>query len=103
MEEDEIFDTNLLIEGKGGLTTIFNVIEYPKVLEREIEILFPEKKDFLKAIEIMAVLLKKGKPIPALDVIIASMCLGRDVPFHTKDKHFEIIRKEFPTFRVTQR
>lgn len=100
MEKSEVFDTNLLIEGKGELTTIFNVIEYPKVLEREIEVLFPEKKDFTKAIELMVLLLKKGKPIPALDAVLASMCINRNLILRTKDKHFKKVAEEFPGFKV---
>jgi hypothetical protein len=100
MEKGEVFDTNLLIEGKGELTTIFNVIEYPKVLERDVDILFPEKKDFTKAIELMVLLLEKGKPIPALDAVLASMCINRSLILRTKDKHFKKIAEEFPSFEV---
>ena len=100
MEKGEVFDTNLLIEGQGELTTIFNVIEYPKVLEREVEILFPEKKDFTKAIELMVLLLKKGEPIPALDAVLASMCINRSLILRTKDKHFKKVAEEFSDFKV---
>ena len=78
MEKDEVVDTNLLMEGKGKLTTIFNLIEYPKALERELEILWPKKEDFYKSIEIMNKLLKEGRPVPVIDVLIASMCINRD-------------------------
>ncbi len=89
MEEDEVFDTNLLMEGKGKLTTIFNLVEYPKALERGVEVLFPDKKDYYRAIEIMTQLYEIGKPLPALDVILASMCLNRKLTLRTKDVHFQ--------------
>ncbi len=79
MEENKIYDTNLLIEGKVKRTTIFNIIEFPKALERDLEIIFPTKEEYLKAIEIMLALLKMGKPIPAIDTLIAAMCIKRDL------------------------
>ncbi len=102
MEASEIYDTNLLMEGRGKLTTIFNVVEYPKALERDLEVLYPTPEDFTTAIEIMATLLKKGKALPAIDVVLASICMNRDLTFHTKDNHFEIIRKEFPRFKLKE-
>ena len=100
MEKDEVVDTNLLMEGKGKLTTIFNLIEYPKALERELEILWPKKEDFYKSIEIMNKLLKEGKPVPVIDVLIASMCINRGLKLLTRDKHFRWIKEIEPHFKV---
>lgn len=92
MEADEVLDTNLLMEGKTGLTTAFNVVEYPKALERGVEVLWPERRDFVTAIEIMVGLLRRGTPLPAIDVLIAAMCVNRGLTLATKDEHFEHIR-----------
>ncbi len=100
MEEDEVFDTNLLIEGKGKLTTIFNLVEYPKAVEGEVEVLFPNNKDYYKAIEIMSQLYEIGKPIPALDVILASMCINRKLILRTKDVHFQRLAEISPEFKL---
>lgn len=100
MGEDEVFDTNLLMEGKGKLTTIFNLVEYPKAVEGEFEVLFPEKRDYYKAIEIMSQLYERGRPIPALDVILASMCLNRNLTLRTKDIHFRNVEEVSPDFKL---
>ncbi len=101
MEESSIIDTSLLIEGKTGLTTAFNAVEYPKALEREgIEVLWPVRDDFLAAIAIMVDLLHVGKPVPAIDVLIAATCLQRGLTLSTKDQHFEIIKSLRPQLKV---
>lgn len=102
MEEGPVLDTGLLIEGQTGLTTIFSVVEYPKVLEREgLGILWPVKDDFLYAVEVMIDLLKKGRPIPSTDVLIASMCLRRRLELATKDRHFKEIQNIRPELKLS--
>jgi hypothetical protein len=88
------------MEGRGKLTTIFNVVEYPKAVEREVEILFPDKKDYYRAIEIMTQLYEIGKPVSALDVILASMCLNRELTLRTKDMHFQQISEVSSKFKL---
>ncbi len=100
MGKDKVFDTNLLMENKGDLTTIFNVIEYPKAVERDIEVLFPNREDYYKAIEIMTRLYKAGKPLPAVDVILASMCLNRGLTLRTRDRHFQRVLEAFSSFKL---
>jgi len=101
MEENEVVDTSLLIDGRSGLTTAFNAVEYPKALERKgIEVLWPVKEDFLAAISIMIDLLTLGKPIPAIDVLIAATCIRRGLGLASKDQHFEIIKSIRPEFRA---
>jgi len=95
----DVLDTNLLIEGKRGLTTIFNVIEYPPATG-ECRILFPQKEDYFKALEIMVKLREIGKPSPAMDVIIAAMCIRRGLKLITKDMHFSSIKEVEPDFIV---
>ncbi len=95
----EVLDTNLLIEGRRGLTTILNVIEYPPA-SKGSRLLFPKREDFLKSIEIMVKLREIGKPVPAMDVIIAAMCMRRDLKLLTKDRHFLFVKEVEPEFRV---
>jgi len=102
VEENQVIDTSILIEGKTGLTTAFNAVEYPKALERKgVEVLWPVKDDFLSAIAIMIDLLRVGKPVPAIDVLIAATCIRRGLPFVTRDQHFEIIKSIRPDFKIT--
>lgn len=81
METHKILDTNVLIEGRTGLTTIFNVIEYPKSLDKRNEIVWPDRSDFELAIEIMVDLLKAGKQIPVINVLVAAMCVKSQTHF----------------------
>ncbi len=91
--------TSFLIEGKRGLTTIFNTIEYPPAAKGS-RILFPRKGDYLKANEIMVKLREIGKPTPAIDVMIAAMCIRRDLRLLTRDRHFLFIKEVEPDFMV---
>ena len=93
METRKVLDTNLLIEGESGLTTILNVIEYPKSLEKQYnEVIWPSRSDYITAIEIMVALLDSGKPVPAIDVLIAAICLNRKFTLLTRDQHFKYIK-----------
>jgi hypothetical protein len=100
MGEDEVFDTSLLMEGKGKLTTILNLVEYPKALEEEMEVLFPDKRDYYRAIEIMVKLYETGKPIPALDAILAGMCINRKLTLRTRDVHFQRVAEVSHDFKL---
>ena len=93
METNKVPDTNLLIDGETGITTILNIIEYPKSLEKQDnEILWPFRNDYLTAIEIMVLLLESGKPVPAIDVLLSAICINRKLTLVTKDKHFTYIK-----------
>jgi tRNA(fMet)-specific endonuclease VapC len=94
VETRKVLDTNLLIEGETGLTTIFNVIEYPKVLEKSSnnEIIWPTRRDYLTAIGLMVSLMESGKLIPAIDVLICAVCLNRKFTLVTKDQHFNYVK-----------
>ena len=100
MATPQVLDTSILIETKAGFTTIFSLIEYPKAINYEIEILWPEREDYILAIELMAALFNKGKPIPAIDALIASICLNRQLTLRTKDRHFLNIKEIKPDFKV---
>ena len=95
----DMLDTSFLIEGRRGLTTIFNIIDYPPAAKGS-KILFPRKEDYLKALEIMVKLREIGKPAPAIDVLIAAMCIRRDLRLLTKDRHFLFIKEVEPDFMV---
>ena len=59
-----------------------------------------KKEDFYKSIEIMNKLLKEGRPVPVIDVLIASMCINRELKLMTRDKHFRWIKEIEPNFQV---
>ena len=41
-----------------------------------------------------------GKPVPAVDVLIASVCLNRALPVVSKDKHFLAIKEVVKELQV---
>ena len=104
--EEVVYDTNLLIgllkSGKRtakDFTTIFNIIEFPKALDlEELGVIYPTLDDYDESLKISASLLRKGKPLPAVDMLIASICIRRGLTLQTRDKHFtriKPVRQEF--------
>ena len=93
METSKVLDTNVLIDGDSGLTTILNIIEYPKAIEKgDSEVIFPTRSDYITAVEIMVDLFEFGKAIPAIDVLIAAICLNRKLTLVTRDGHFRYVK-----------
>ena len=104
--EEVLYDTsaliNLLKSGKQaarGFTTILNIVEFPKALDlKELGILYPTVEDYEEALKIAVSLLKIGKPVPAIDIVIAAVCLRRGLLLLTTDVHFthvKLIKSEF--------
>jgi len=104
--EEVLYDTgaliNLLKSGKRaarGFTTILNIVEFPKALDlKELGILYPTVEDYDEALKIAISLLKIGKPVPAIDILIAAVCLRRGLLLLTTDVHFthmKSIKSEF--------
>jgi len=104
--EEVVYDTSLLIgllkSGKRtakGFTTIFNIIEFPKALDlEELGVIYPTLDDYDEGLKISASLLRKGEPLPAVDMLIASICIRRGLTLQTRDKHFtrvKSVRQEF--------
>jgi len=106
--EEVVYDTsaliNLLKSGKQtakGFTTIFNVVEFPKTLVlNELGVIYPTVEDYDEALRISASLLSVGKPLPAIDVLIASICIRRGLILHTADEHFRHVKSVRREFKV---
>ena len=104
--EKSLFDTNRLIdayrdgESLDGYTTILNLIEFPKAIEFNLRVMFPSKSDYYLALRISTELLKTGKPIPAVDSVIAAVALNNKLKLVTKDKHFLLIKNVMKDFMV---
>ncbi|ALM76144.1 type II toxin-antitoxin system VapC family toxin [Thermococcus barophilus] len=102
----KLYDTNILIEARKskkplyGYTTILNLIEYPKAALFELIFLYPSKEDYKLAVKMSKELIKKGNPIPAVDILIAAMALNRNFTMVTKDKHFLLIKDLYPQLKV---
>ncbi|MFA4662597.1 PIN domain-containing protein [Pyrococcus kukulkanii] len=102
----KLYDTNIMINAAksnkklNGYTTILNIIEFPKGAELGLIVLTPSLEDYLLALEISQSMVDQGTPIPVIDAIIAAVALNRNLTIITRDKHFDFIRKAYPTLRV---
>jgi len=106
--EEVLYDTSALISllksGRNtarGFTTILNILEFPKALDlKELGILYPTVEDYDEALKIAISLLKIGKPLPAIDIVIAAVCLRRGLLLLTTDVHFTHVKSIKSEFNV---
>lgn len=106
--ETPLYDTSVLIEHMragatklDGFTTILNLIEFPKAVTlKGLDIIVPGKEDYDKGFEMSILLLKAGTPIPAVDIVLAAVVVNRGLVIHTRDRHFEYVRKIDRKFQV---
>ncbi len=95
--KSKVIDASLLIEGEVGLTTIFGIVEFPPA-SRYCKVIYPTSQDFKKAIDIAWKLRKIGKPVGAVDILNASICVNRNFLLATKDSDYENIKLVEPKF-----
>jgi hypothetical protein len=106
--EEDLYDTSKLIDAyrEGeilyGYTTILNLIEFPKAIDFNLRVLFPSKSDYNLALIISTELIKLGKPIPAIDSVIAAVALNNGLRVVTRDKHFLFVKEVKGDFRVEE-
>jgi predicted nucleic acid-binding protein len=106
--EEIVYDTNELIDflkksklGINGFTTIFNVVEFPKALDFEaLTVIYPNLEDYQESLEISSSLFQKGNPLPAVDIMIAAICIRRNLILCTKDNHFTSIKSVRNSFKL---
>jgi tRNA(fMet)-specific endonuclease VapC len=106
--EEVVYETNKLIDflKKGkvdltGYTTIFNLIEFPKALVfDDLTVIYPNIEDYEESVNISADLLQKGTPLPAIDIMVAAVCIRRNLVLCTKDNHFTAIKSVRKGFKM---
>lgn len=104
--EESLYDTSRLIDAYKkketiqGYTTILNLIEFPKAIEFNLQVLFPSKSDYYLSLRISTGLLMVGKPIPSVDSLIAAIVLNNKLKLVTRDNHFLLIEKIMKDFKV---
>jgi len=79
-----------------GAISIITVIEWPPALNYVHRVLYPTKSDYAKAIELQVRLRRRGRPLPATDLIIAAMAINNEMVLVTLDEHFQAIREVEP-------
>lgn len=106
--EEVVYDTNELIDllkkgklDRTGFTTIFSLVEFPKALEfEELSVIYPDVEDYRESIEIALALLQAGNQLPAVDIMIAAICIRRNLTLSTKDNHFSNIKSVRKNFKL---
>ncbi|MGD0451484.1 MAG: hypothetical protein ABSA79_10595 [Candidatus Bathyarchaeia archaeon] len=106
--EEIVYDTNQLIDllrknklDTSGFTTIFSLVEFPKALEfEELTVIYPNIEDYEESVNISADLLQEGNPLPTIDILIAAICIRRNLILCTKDNHFKVLKAVRPNFKL---
>ncbi|GAB6136344.1 type II toxin-antitoxin system VapC family toxin [Thermococcus prieurii] len=109
-EDKKLYDTNVLIEmvkgtinASRGYTTTLNLVEYPKGVVLDLGVLIPTPKEYALAVELSEKLVKRGTPIPAVDLVIAAVAISRGLTLVTMDKHFGEVKKVAPELKLELR
>ena len=106
--EEVVYDTNELIDllkkrklDLTGFTTIYSLEEFHKALEfEELAVIYPDLEDYRESIEISSALLQSGNPLPAVDIMVAAMCIRRNLTLSTKDNNFSSIKSVRKNFKI---
>ncbi|MHA1710327.1 MAG: hypothetical protein ACTSXJ_10960 [Candidatus Baldrarchaeia archaeon] len=100
-----LYDTSAIIEltRRGtrrldGYTTILNVIEYPPALNTGLIVIYPKRSDYDRALLLQLKLRKRGKPIPAVDLVVAAVALNRNLTLVSSNTHFSWVKEIEPDF-----
>ncbi len=92
MATPPIVDSSALIQGTEGLITIFTLVEHPDAERYAQRVLFPSQTDYAQAIRLSRRLQKIGLGVGAIDLLIASMAINRNLAVATRDRDFEKIQ-----------
>ncbi len=77
----------------GDKTTVISIIEFPRILQKDIGVFYPRSTTFDLAITLANKLVQRGTPVNATDVIVAAIAIERQLPVKTDDKHFPLIQQ----------
>ena len=96
---ENLYDSSELIELRRagvqaeGYTTILNLIEFPKGVELgQLKTLYPTKEDYDNALVWSAELLKRGTPVPAIDLVISAISVRLRLQLVSRDRHFRHVK-----------
>lgn len=94
MEKNQLLDTSAVIDGHRGIITVFTVIEHPPAARPDwVTVIYPNKKDYNRAIQNAEVLRSKGMRMAATDLMISAIAANRGLALVTKDSDFLAIQK----------
>jgi len=104
----ELYDTSALIsackrgsKGLRGYTTALNVVEYPPSLALGgLRVIYPTREDYEVAIRLQIRLRRIGRAVGAIDLLVASVAVRRNLEVVTSDRDFEAIAEVEPRLRL---
>ncbi|WP_297421158.1 PIN domain-containing protein [Thermococcus sp.] len=106
-DKKKLYDTNILIDlvkrGKSpreGYTTTLNLVEYPRAISLDLNVIIPSPKEYALAVKLSEKLVKAGTPVPAVDVVIAAVAISRNMTVITRDEHFSWIENIAPELQL---
>ncbi len=106
-----LLDTNVLIECnkiepkpfKEGFsfTTILSLIEFPIASNYEkISVIFPSSNHYEQAFKNSVLLRAKGTPLPAVDILIGTITVEKNLILVTNDTHFDKLQEVEPRLKI---
>jgi tRNA(fMet)-specific endonuclease VapC len=103
---EDLYDTSYLIDvmkagqEPSGLTTIFNILEFPKALSlKRLAVVYPTTQDYDEALRLSTRLFFRGTWLPAVDILVAAVCIRLKARLVTKDEHFTLLKAVSEGFR----
>jgi len=99
-----LLDTNVLIKFnrmdkkplKEGFSfaTIFSIIEFPSAFSyTNLSVIYPSYEHYEKAFANDVLLRERGIPIPAIDILIGTIAIDKNLILVSDDSHFNFIKK----------
>jgi hypothetical protein len=64
-----------------------------------LAIIYPTVDDYEESLELSIALLRNGTPLQAVDIMIAAMCIRRNLTLLTKDNDFRYVTKVRKNFK----
>ncbi|NVM03549.1 MAG: type II toxin-antitoxin system VapC family toxin [Candidatus Helarchaeota archaeon] len=85
------FSNMKLIKKKYTFTTIFCIMEFPIAAKyKEILVYYPSAINYREGLKYAIKLRKNGIPIPAIDILIGTIAVDKNIHLVTDDVHFKL-------------
>ena len=59
-------------------------------------VIYPSQREYTQSIRYSVKLRRKGTPIPAIDILIGTIAVSKNLYLVTNDRHFEILKEVEP-------
>ena len=77
-----------------SFATIFSIIEFPSAFSyTNLSVIYPSYEHYEKAFANDVLLRERGIPIPAIDILIGTIAIDKNLILVSDDSHFNFIKK----------